>query len=374
MKKLSNITFAAILLGGVQLLQTGCTDMEGDGIGSIEWGGSTNVEAVSYHNPVWEPSLEGGTLVVTSTNFVAIGGETQWAVGVDYCCPSIYSSTSMIWETNQQVSFTAANRPKWISGRINSLSVDYCTVSEEITVDDAETTVSASRYFMAYSTDKDDAIGIASSVSAQGPYVDHGCLLTASSLGAGSLRDPFVMATDANEIYIGYTLSEGSYVQKIRIPYSVTSSNGIVFDAAALPKLDGEPVKVSSASFGNIAMFREAGRYFIFGDVDGEVRYATASSATGPYRSGAGDLMSTNGDLFIQAGTEYTAPSNVMRVIKSANGYWYVAYNACSVSQSTMPSGYDRRPMFLSPFQINGEKITSVIIPEEEWTSPRFDK
>ena len=87
--------------------------MEGDGIGSIEWGGSTNVEAVSYHNPVWEPSLEGGTLVVTSTNFVAIGGETQWAVGVDYCCPSIYSSTSMIWETNQQVSFTAANRPKW---------------------------------------------------------------------------------------------------------------------------------------------------------------------------------------------------------------------------------------------------------------------
>lgn len=48
MKKLSNITFAAILLGGVQLLQTGCTDMEGDGIGSIEWGGSTNVEAVSY--------------------------------------------------------------------------------------------------------------------------------------------------------------------------------------------------------------------------------------------------------------------------------------------------------------------------------------
>ena len=47
MKKLSNITFAAILLGGVQLLQTGCTDMEGDGIGSIEWGGSTNVEAVS---------------------------------------------------------------------------------------------------------------------------------------------------------------------------------------------------------------------------------------------------------------------------------------------------------------------------------------
>ena len=27
MKKLSNITFAAILLGGVQLLQTGCTEM-----------------------------------------------------------------------------------------------------------------------------------------------------------------------------------------------------------------------------------------------------------------------------------------------------------------------------------------------------------
>ncbi len=374
MKKLSNITFAAILLSSVQFLQTGCTDMEGDGIGSIEWGGSTNVEAVSYHNPVWEPSLEGGTLVVTPTNFVAIGGETQWAVGVDYCCPSIYSTTSMIWETNQQVSFTAVRRPKWISGRINSLSVDYCTVSEEIMVDDVATTLSASRYFMAYSTDKDKVIGIASAASAQGPYVDHGCFLKASSLGVSDLRDPFVIAVDVNEFYLGYTSSEGSYVQKIRIPHTINSSNRIVFDSAALPVLDGAPVKVASASFGNIALFREADRYFIFGDVDGEVHYATASSVTGPYRSESGELISTNGDLFIRSGEDYTGPGNVMRIIKSANGYWYVAYNACSVSQSTMPSGYDRRPMFLSPFQINSGKIASVIVPEEGWTSPRFDK
>ena len=285
MNKLSKVVFFVVLLCCMQFMQTSCTDMDGDGIDFIEWDGSTNVEAFSYHNPVWEPSLEGGTLVVTPVNFVAIGGETQWAVGVDYCCPSIYSSTSMIWETNQQVCFTAENRPKWISGRINSLSVDYCTVSGKLTDGNITSTMSSSCYIMAYSTDNDNAIGIASSASAQGPYVDHGCLLTATDLGVQNLQDPFIIAADTNEIYLGYTSSNGSYIQKIQLPYNMSSSNGIVFDSAKLPELEGIPVKVASASFSNIAIFRDADQYFIFGDVEGEIHYAMASSVMGPYHS-----------------------------------------------------------------------------------------
>lgn len=72
---------AAGALCTMQLGLTGCTDMDGDGIDNVEWGGSTNPESTSYRNPVWEPSLEGGTVIVTPNNFVAIGGETQWAVG-----------------------------------------------------------------------------------------------------------------------------------------------------------------------------------------------------------------------------------------------------------------------------------------------------
>ena len=387
---------AAGVLSTLQIGLTGCTDMDGDGIDSIEWTGSTNPESTSYRNPVWEPSLEGGTVVVTPTNFVAIGGETQWAVGVDYCCPTIISTNMMQWTTNQQNAFTAANRPAWITGRINSVSADYITESTKVDVPTPKPRVDedgnpvfnadsvaivdtvlvtedrvASRYFMVYSTDKDNAIGVASAANAQGPYVDHGCLLKASDLGASTLADPFIAAFGNDSIYIGYTTSEGSYVRKIEFPFTVNETSfAMSIDATGLPTL-GDAVKVSSASFSNIALFRDAdGNYMIFGDVNGGVNYAVGSEPTGPF----GSLLSSNGDTFIEGGNGYENPCNVMRVVASSNGNYYVAYNATKTDTPVMPSGYVRQPMMLNPFKISGGKVSSTITVNSGWTSPRFQK
>ena len=122
---------------------------------------------------------------------------------------------------------------------------------------------------MVYSTDKDNAIGVASSAAAQGPYVDHGCLLKASDLGVGTLADPFIVAYGNNDIYIGYTTDNGSYVRKIEFPFTVdATSYAMTINISGLPVL-GDATKVSSASFSNIALFRDAdGNYMIFGDVD----------------------------------------------------------------------------------------------------------
>ena len=387
---------AAGVLSTLQIGLTGCTDMDGDGIDSIEWAGSTNPESTSYRNPVWEPSLEGGTVVVTPTNFVAIGGETQWAVGVDYCCPTILSTNMMQWTTNQQNAFSAANRPAWITGRINSISADYITETTKVTVvtekpvldEDGEPVLdeegnpkvdkvsteedrTASRYFMVYSTDKDNAIGVASAANAQGPYVDHGCLLTASDLGATTLADPFIVAYDKDDIYIGYTTNEGSYVRKIEFPFTVNATSlAMSINTTGLPTL-GDAVKVSSASFSNIALFRDAdGNYMIFGDVNGGVNYAVASAPTGPY----GSLLTSNGDTFIEGGNGYENPCNVMRVVASSNGNYYVAYNATKTDTPTMPSGYVRQPMMLNPFKISGGKVSSAITVNPGWTAPRFAK
>ena len=49
---------------------TSCADMDGDGIDSILWTGSINAENSSYRNPVWEPSLAGGTILKGSSRFV----------------------------------------------------------------------------------------------------------------------------------------------------------------------------------------------------------------------------------------------------------------------------------------------------------------
>ncbi len=382
---------AAGALCTMQLGLTGCTDMDGDGIDNVEWGGSTNPESTSYRNPVWEPSLEGGTVIVTPNNFVAIGGETQWAVGVDYCCPTILSTNMMQWTTNQQVAFSAANRPAWITGRINSLSADLITETTKVTITTTttetdeetgqETTTttskeedrSASRYFMVYSTDKDNAIGVASSAAAQGPYVDHGCLLKASDLGVGTLADPFIVAYGNNDIYIGYTTDNGSYVRKIEFPFTVdATSYAMTINISGLPVL-GDATKVSSASFSNIALFRDAdGNYMIFGDVDGGVNYAVASAPTGPYTAGSGSLLSSNGDTFIEGGNGYENPCNVMRIIPSSNGNCYVAFNATLTETPAMPSGYAREPMMVNPFKISGGKVSAAIKVNSGWTSPRF--
>ncbi len=382
---------AAGALCTMQLGLTGCTDMDGDGIDNVEWGGSTNPESTSYRNPVWEPSLEGGTVIVTPNNFVAIGGETQWAVGVDYCCPTILSTNMMQWTTNQQVAFSAANRPAWITGRINSLSADLITETTKVTITTTttetdeetgqETTTttskeedrSASRYFMVYSTDKDNAIGVASSAAAQGPYVDHGCLFKASDLGVGTLADPFIVAYGNNDIYIGYTTDNGSYVRKIEFPFTVdATSYAMTINTSGLPVL-GDATKVSSASFSNIALFRDAdGNYMIFGDVDGGVNYAVASAPTGPYTAGSGSLLSSNGDTFIEGGNGYENPCNVMRIIPSSNGNCYVAFNATLTETPAMPSGYAREPMMVNPFKISGGKVSTAIKVNSGWTSPRF--
>lgn len=392
------IIFFAVagVLSTLQIGLTGCTDMDGDGIDSIEWGGSTNPESTSYRNPVWEPSLEGGTVVTSGASFVAIGGETQWAVGVDYCCPTILSTNLMQWTTNQQNAFTAANRPAWITGRINSVSADYITettkvnvttktpvvdkdgepvldedgnpvVTETVTVEDR----SASRYFMLYSTDKDNAIGVASAANAQGPYVDHGCLLKASDLGATTLADPFIVAYGNDDIYIGYSTNDGSYVSKIEFPFTVNpTSLAMSINTTGLPTL-GAPVKVSGVSFTNIALFRDNdGNYMIFGDVNGGVNYAVASAPTGPY----GSLLSGTGDTFIEGGNGYENPCNVMRVFASSNGNYYVAYNATKTETPTMPSGYSRQPMMLNPFKISGGKVSAAVTVNEGWTTPRFEK
>jgi hypothetical protein len=369
MKNIFNNLQTTLIVGLSLLFLNSCTDMSGDGIDTIIWEGSNNIESTSYHNPVWEPSLEGGTVVVTPTNMVALGAETQWAVDVDYCCPSIYSSSAMIWETNQQNCFNSSTRPKWVTSRINSVSADLCKVS----TDDGLS--SASRYIMVYSTEKDNAIGIASAASAQGPYTDHGCLLNASSIGATSLKDPFIISIDVNKTYIGYSTNNGSYVQRIDLPVSVNASNVISYNVSGMPTLNGDAVKVSSSSFENIALLQVSSDcYFIFGDVNDEIHYAMSSSITGPYKSENGDLETTNGSIFIKSGTEYKKPKNLMRVLKSSNGYYYAAYNAYQESNEEMPSGYERCPLFLSPFQIKNNVIDDVITPQVGWSNPKYVK
>ena len=354
------------------LLLAACSDKNGEG--EFEWTGSQNPENTSYRNPVWEPSLAGGTVFKAASNFNAISQETQWAAGLDYACPSLQSSNLMTWSTNQQAFsypvektdsetgetiIEPGSRPDWISGKIDQVSADFAR------------TIAGANYWMIYSCDADNSFGAATAPSGLGPYTDLGCFLTAEQLGVATLRYPHFSVIASTNYYLGYTTEDGSYLQALNLRKGTK------------PTLKGSNVKVSGADFTNICIFRlDKDHFYLFGTVANgnstEIRYAQASSATGPYLDKNGtDLASgaSNGELLVKDGDMYINPENPMRLFQSANKYFYLAYNATDAARKDMPSGYPRKPMFLDPLEMDEDGwFTTITAPNVGWTAPRFEQ
>lgn len=345
---------SAGLLMSVAAVMTGCSDKDGEG--EFEWTGSQNPENTSYRNPVWEPSLAGGTVFKGASSFNAISQETQWAVGLDYVCPSLQSADLMSWSSNQQA-FSVESRPEWISGKIDHVSADFAR------------TISGANYWMIYSSSADNSFGAASAPSGMGPYSDLGSFLTAQDLGTSTLSYPHFSVIASTTYYLGYSTENGSYIQQLTIK------------KGAAPTLRGEAMHVSGAGFYNICIFRkDKDNFYLFGTVQNngktEIRYARASKINGPYldRNGA-DIASgsTTGELLVTDGEEYVSPCNPMHMFESENGYFYLAYNAQATGREQMPSGYDRKPMFVSPIQMDEDGwFSSTAAPIVGWTSPRY--
>ncbi|MDE6335465.1 MAG: hypothetical protein K2L34_02735 [Muribaculaceae bacterium] len=369
MNKYIKYLTSAICLASL-LIQPSCSDSDGEG--EFEWTGSQNPENTSYRNPVWEPSLAGGTVFKSASSFNAISQETQWATGLDYACPSLQSSDLMNWSTNQQAfSYPVENvnaetgetviepgsRPEWITGEINQVSADFAR------------TLAGANYWMLYSCDADNAFGAATAPSGLGPYTDLGCFLSADDLGVSSLRYPHFSVIASTNYYLGYTTENGSYLQAL----TLRKGNK--------PTLKGSPDQVSGAGFSNICIFRlDKDNFYLFGTVTNgnstEIRYGKASKVTGPYLDKNGNELTSgasNGELLVKDGLEYVNPENPMRLFESENGYYYLAYNATDASRKLMPSGYERKPLFLDPLQMDEDGwFTTVTFPSVGWTTPRY--
>ncbi len=364
------ITIGACLLtmAGV----TGCADTDGDGEGTFEWTGSENPQNTSYRNPVWEPSLAGGTVFKGASAFVAISPETQWAAGLDYCCPTLQSANLMDWDNNPQMSFTLntmgkdengdpveipGSRPQWITSPITKVSADFAR------------TIANANYWMIYETATDNAFGAASASSGRGPYTDQGQFLSAEDLGCTTLKAPHFSVVASTTNVLGYTTENGSYVQQLNIRRNQA------------PTLKGTASKVASAGFSEIAIMRvSASDFYLFGTVKNgdrtEIRYGRSNSLTGPYADHAGVALTDGasmGDLLVESGSEYVSPCNVMHVFVSESGQYYIAYNATRAGQDKMPSGFLRQPLFVTPLEIDEDGWFTSTAVKTGWTSPRFE-
>ncbi|MCD8385325.1 MAG: family 43 glycosylhydrolase [Bacteroidales bacterium] len=362
MKTIKNI----YLIAGAcaTMLLSACSGMDGDGINEFDWEGSRNPENTSYRNPVWEPSLASGTVLKAASLFAAISPETQWAKGIDYCCPAITSSDLMSWSFNSQFGFTAlteeedgtvsGTRPNWITGEITELSADFAK------------TVSGANYWMVYCDASHTSIGAASSTSGQGPYTDMGCFLTAEELGCTTVQNPFIIVA-STKFYVCYTTENGSYIQQVNLRKGQT------------PSKMGTAKLIAGAQWQQVSILRrDASDLYLIGTVatasGTEIRYGRAEDITGPYTDKSGqELTASTGDLLIQGNDTNINPCNAMRAFESENGYIYIAYNATAVGREKLESGYDRKPLFLTPAQIDEDGyFTSVLEPVTGWVTPRY--
>lgn len=350
-----------------------CADTDGDGEGEFTWEGSQNPENTSYRNPVWEPSLAGGTVFKAASNYVAISQETEWAAGVPYACPSLQSADMMKWSSNQQAFtypvvtdetdpdtgepvVTPGSYPAWLTGKITSVSADFAR------------TIAGANYWMVYASEADNAFGAATASSGMGPYTDMGCFLTAGELGVETLRYPHLSVFVTN-FYLGYTTENGSYLQQLNLR------------RGQVPSMRGAAVKVASADFYNICVFRASNTdYYMFGTVKtgsgSEIRYGRSTKPTGPFVDRNGVELTdgaSKGELLVEGGTEFEAPCNPMRMLVDEQGVHFLAYNATAVGNAVMPSGFLRQPLMLNPVEIDEDGwFTTVVVPQTGWTSPRF--
>lgn len=351
-------------------LATACNDNDGDG--TFIWEGSQNPENTSYRNPVWEPSLAGGTLLRSGTSFAAISQETQWAAGVPYACPSLLSADLMKYTYSQQAYtypvptgktdeetgeeiITPGSRPDWLTGEIDELSADFART--------------LNGYYMFYGSSADNAIGAASAPSGLGPYTDQGSLITAAELGTEKLVQPHFSVVASTNYYLGYTTENGSYLQQLNMVRN------------RKPATRGDAVQVSGPDFTDICIFRlDKDNYYLLGTVTvngkSEIHYAKASAITGPYCDKAGKslLDGSTGEPLVIGGDEYENPCNAMRIFESENGYYYLGYNATETGRDNMPSGYRRQPLFVSPLSMDDNGwFAATVTPARGWTAPRFE-
>ena len=352
MKKIFSYIAAVLTVGALLPMgMTSCTDMGGDGVDSVLWNGSSNPQNTSFHNPVWEPSLEAGTMLKGSSMYVALSATTQWAAGLTYYCPALTSTNVTDWSRASSDAFTETTLPTWSSARINSLSADFAR------------TIANANYWLFYTTEENNGIGAAQSASSpQGPYTDQGQITLKTTTSV--VKNPFFIVAGTS-FYLAYTTENGTYLQKMTVKRNQT------------PTCSGDPTLIADTSWDDVCIYRAAADdLYLFGTVNGEIHYARAGAIAGPYndKSGTSIASGSKGETLITANSTYATVENPMRAFANAEvTHLFLAYNATESAKTTMASGYARKPFIIQPLALGEDGwFTQTYTPEKGWTAPKY--
>ncbi len=339
-----------ILIAPFALLVS-CTDVDGDGIGTIIYEGSTLPETSSFRNPVWEPDLSHPSAFRGATQFFAFGDQKEWSTGLNYTVPVLRSSNLMSWSYTGEAFLS---KPDWAEAPVTSVSGLFAKT--------------LGLYFISY-TLGDEGIGIAWAKAPQGPYTDYGRLFPVDSLGFDYCHHPFLIQSGLS-FFLFYETEDGVFGTQLNL----SKSNP--------PSLSGDPFQILGTGYTGIHINRASSTSFtIFATVGYEdastVVMAQASSIQGPYLDKSGNDLSENGNgtpvIEGDVTNGYVAPGHVGGVFADYEGTLWILYQAMNIDKPLLSSGSERRPVMLHKLNLDGEGWPAEVVTSTPgWMTPKY--
>ena len=347
MKKIFAIVLLPLLLG----VLIACTDVQGDGMGTVIWQGSTVPQDSSFRNPVWEPDLSYASVYKAAVGFYAVGADKEWSPGLNLTAPVLSSTDLMSWDQRGEA---LAEKPIWSESLISAISAGFAKTK--------------GTYYLFYELGN-DGIGMGSSKAPQGPFVDYGLLINAESTGLAKCSKPFFYAFGSTS-YLFYQGGDGVYGQEL-----ILNKTGIAL-------LKGDKFKVTGPAIESINMIKLADYYYLFGAVeDGDASRLTLARSlevNGPFLDKDGNtLMNGEGTLLLKgdAAKGFVAVNHIAGILLDANEDLWVVHQATDVDMPTLSSGAPRHPLVISRvvFDESGWP-TQVFEATKGWNYPKFAK
>ncbi len=347
MNKIFAIVMLPLILGGV----IACTDVQGDGMGTVIWQGSTVPQDSSFRNPVWEPDLSYSTVYKAAVGYYAIGADNEWSAGLELTTPVLSSTDLMSWDQRGEA---LAEKPAWSENLISAISAGFAKTK--------------GTYYLFYELGS-DGIGMGSSKAPQGPFTDYGLLINAESASLEKCTKPFFYAFGSKS-YLFYQGGDGVYGQEL-----ILNKTGIAL-------LKGEKFKVTGPSIESMNMRKLDDYYYLFGAVeDGDASRLTLGRAlevSGPFLDQEGNsLLSGEGTLLLkgEAANGFVAVNHIAGILEDANDDIWVAHQATDVDMPSLSSGAARHPLVITRIELDDSGWpTQVFDATKGWNYPKFTK
>jgi arabinan endo-1,5-alpha-L-arabinosidase len=335
-----------LLITGIAFGFYSCADIQGDGIDTIVYNGSTVPEDSAYYNPVWDFDLTDASVFQSSGPYYAMGTEKPWADGIQYVAPTLTSSNLMDWSLISQAQ-AFLEKPGWAEGSVTSVTGLFSK--------------SLGMYYLFYKLG-DAGLGVGDAKTPQGPYRDYGKFADKETLGVSEINDPFVYASGSNFYLFFNVKGDGVYGVKLSVKKNT------------LPLLDGDLFKIAGPDYSGSYIRKKGTRFQYIGTHSGQIVMGIASAIEGPYLDNSGsDLVQGTGTPLVTITNDFQEIGQCAGIQTDNQNNDWILYTAVESLIPVLPTGDTRFVLMLNRITYDGNGWpTQAIEATIGYNYPRF--